>query len=174
MAGEGMPLYLWAGMAGEGDGDDGWEVGRQRAARTSGSFSFRNAVVREQSGRIAATLIGYALDDSPALTNYAAMPPMFVPLQQLEDLAPGTWYINALATYPEFRSLGFGSELLGIAQELARAAGKRGLSLIVSDGNAGAIRLYERSGFGEVETRPMVKEQWANPGRNWVLMTRSL
>ena len=31
---------------------------------------------------------------------------MFVPLQELENLAPGTWYVNVLAVRPEFRGLG--------------------------------------------------------------------
>jgi hypothetical protein len=37
------------------------------------------------------------------------MPAMFVPLQELENLAPGTWYVNVLAAYPEHRSQGHGT-----------------------------------------------------------------
>ena len=64
-------------------------------------------------------MIGYPLADEPEAVNYDEMPGMFVPLQQLEDLAPGTWYINVLACYPEYRGRGFGSGLLAIAEELA-------------------------------------------------------
>lgn len=95
---------------------------------------------------------------------------MFVPLQQLEDLAPGTWYVNVLATYPSARRKGYGTELLAIAEDLAADCGKRGLSIIVSDANTGARRLYERLGYTEQATRPMVKEQWESPGQNWVLL----
>ena len=70
---------------------------------------------------------------------------MFVPLQELENLAPGTWYVNVLAAYPEERGKGHGTALLGVAEQLAADAGRRGLSIIVSDTNTGARRLYERA-----------------------------
>ncbi len=170
MAGEGMPVYLWGRMA--EPGEDVWEVGRRRAMRDEGSFSWRNAVVREEDGKAVAALIGYPLADEPAAVDYDEMPPMFVPLQELEDLAPGTWYVNVLASYPEFRGKGFGSDLLAIAEDLARETGRHGLSIIVSDGNPGAVRLYERTGYERVTTRPMVKADWENPGENWILLTK--
>ena len=39
------------------------------------------------------------------------MPPMFVPLQELEDRVPGTWYVNVLATLEEHRGKGYGKEV---------------------------------------------------------------
>ncbi|HEY5641696.1 MAG TPA: GNAT family N-acetyltransferase, partial [Woeseiaceae bacterium] len=48
IAGEGLPVYLWAKIAEPGQSP--WEVGRQRAQRDSGSFSYRNTVVREEDG----------------------------------------------------------------------------------------------------------------------------
>jgi RimJ/RimL family protein N-acetyltransferase len=48
------------------------------------------------------------------------------------------------------------------------------MSVIVSDANAGARRLYERCGYRETATRAMVKEGWQNEGRNWVLLTKAL
>ena len=45
--------YVWTRIA--GPGGDPWAVGRQRARRETGSFSYRNAVVVEQpAGRVAA------------------------------------------------------------------------------------------------------------------------
>ena len=169
-AGEGLPVYLWSGMT--ADGQSVWEVGRERAEREAGSFSYRNAIVREDAGRVTAALIGYPLASTPDPTAYNDMPAMFVPLQQLEDLAPQTWYVNVLAAYPDYRGRGIGSELLTIAVRLARRAGCRGLSIIVSDANTGARRLYERAGYVLEATRPMVKEGWDNDGENWVLLVR--
>ena len=172
MAGEGLPYYLWSGMALAGQ--SAWEVGQERARRQAGGFSYRNTIVREEAGRVVASLVGYALDDDPEPVDYADLPPMFVPLQQLEDMAPGTWYVNVLATYPDFRGRGYGRELLSIAEAIARDAGRRGLSIIVADTNAGARRLYERSGFREQARRPMVKAQWRHPGTHWVLLLKDL
>jgi ribosomal protein S18 acetylase RimI-like enzyme len=170
-AGEGMPLYFWEQLA--SPGQTPMEVGVSRAARESGSFSYRNAFVVESEGVAAGCLIGYGIPDRPEPVS-PDMPAMVRPLQELENLAPGTWYVNVLAILPAHRSSGFGSRLLGLADELGRAAGKRGMSVIVSDANPGARRLYERCGYREAGTRPMVKEGCVNEGRNWVLLTKDI
>ncbi len=171
-AGEGLPVYLWEKMA--EPGETVWDVGRRRARREEGGFSYRNAVVVEQEGAVVASLIGYALPDAPEPIDYDEMPAMFVPVQELENLAPGTWYVNVLAAYPEQRGKGHGTALLGQAERIAAAAGKSGLSIIVADANAGARRLYERCGYRETASRPMVKEDWQNPSANWVLLVKAL
>jgi ribosomal protein S18 acetylase RimI-like enzyme len=170
-AGEGMPLYLWGKLAGAGA--TAWEIGRIRAARESGSFSYRNATVIEHDGRPVACLIGYEIPDEigPVPPD---MPVMFVPLQELENQAPGTWYVNVLAVLPEHRNRGFGSNLLRLADETGRDLGKRGMSVIVSDANSGARRLYEKHGYSEVARRSMIKENWINEGQDWVLLTKGL
>jgi ribosomal protein S18 acetylase RimI-like enzyme len=43
-----------------------------------------------------------------------------------------------------------------IGDELAVTSGKMGLSVIVSDANAGARNLYERCGYRETARRPTV------------------
>lgn len=172
IAGEGLPLYLWTGMAESGVSP--WDIGQQRAKRESGSFSYRNTVVGEGDAGVVCALIGYPLADDPEPVNYDEMPAMFVPLQELEDLVPGTWYVNVLATYSDYRGKGYGSELLKIAEQLAADAGKSGMSIIVSDANSGAQRLYERKGYQKLATRPMIKDSWDNPGQNWVLLEKKL
>jgi ribosomal protein S18 acetylase RimI-like enzyme len=169
-AGEGMPLYLWSRMAEPGEA--AWDVGRRRAAREEGSFSYRNATIIEHDGQCAGCLIGYEIPDNPEAIP-SDMPAMFVPLQELEDLAPGTWYINVLAVRPQFRSQGLGTKLLALAEETAQNLGKRGMSVIVSDANLGAHRLYKRLGYDERARRRMVKENWENEGRSWVLLTKN-
>ena len=46
------------------------------------------------------------------------------------------------------------------------------MSIIVSDGNEGACRLYRRCGYKERAAWPMVKEAWENRGENWVLLVK--
>jgi ribosomal protein S18 acetylase RimI-like enzyme len=171
-AGEGLPHYLWTKMA--EPGENAWAIGCSRARREDGSFSYRNAIVAELDGRVIAGLVGYPLPDRPEPIDYDHMPAMFVPLQELENLAPGTWYVNVLATCPEYRRQGFGTRLLSIAERHAAATGRSGLSIIVSDANSGARRLYERVGCSEVATRPMVKEHWRNAGESWILLVKRL
>lgn len=173
IAGDGLPYYLWTKLAAEDGKLSAWEIGRQRAQRENGAFSYRNTVICEHDGEIAAALIGYALPDEPEPVDYADMPAIVVPLQQLEDLAPGTWYINVLAAFEQYRGRGIGSDLLKLAEHRSSESGCTGLSLIVSDANAEARRLYTRSGYAEEASRPMVKEAWQNPGENWILMRKA-
>ena len=65
-----------------------------------------------------------------------------------------------------------GGQMLGLAEQWMHATGRSGLSVIVSDGNHGARRLYERHGYRFRAQRLMVKEEWENPGTNWVLLTK--
>jgi ribosomal protein S18 acetylase RimI-like enzyme len=169
-AGEGMPYYLWERMAKQGE--TGWEVGRSRAEREQGGFSYRNAIVADDNGGAVAALVGYKVADAPEPTD--DLPPMFVPLQELENLVCSTWYVNVLAAYPERRNLGHGGRLLHIAELFAAELRLKGMSVIVSNANHGARRLYERTGYSEIARRPMVKDDWVNDGTDWVLLTKSL
>ena len=169
-ASEGLALRVWTKLA--GPGGDAWAVGRERARRETGSFSYRNAFVLEADGAAAAGLIGYGLPDQP-VPIAPDLPATFVPLQELENLAPGTWYVNVLAAYPEHRGRGYGGALLAVADRLAEDAGNSGLSIIVADTNTGARKLYERSGYREAGKRRMVKEDWQHPGTDWVLLTKA-
>jgi GNAT superfamily N-acetyltransferase len=170
-ASEGLAFYLWSRMA--GPGGDPWAVGRERARRPAGAFSYSNAILAERDGRVAAGLIGYPLADVPEPPPDNP-PAMFVPLNELEELVPGTWYVNVLAAYPEHCGKGLGTALLSLAEELARQTLRRGMSIIVADTNVGARRLYERCGYREVASRRMVKEGWVHPGTSFVLLAKRL
>jgi ribosomal protein S18 acetylase RimI-like enzyme len=171
LASEGLATYLWSRLG--GPGRDPWSVGRERVCGEAGGLSYRNAIVTELAARPVAGLISYPLADKPEpITD--KLPAMLVPLQELMNLALGTWYVHVLAVYPEYRGKGQGAALLALADRLAEAGGKRGLSLIVSDTNTGARRLYESFGYREIGQRRMVKEQWQHPGIDWVLLRKHL
>lgn len=172
IAGEGLPYYLWSHMCAENQTP--WQLGQERAKRETGAFSYKNTIVREENGQVVAALIGYALEHKVVPTNYSEIPPLFVPLQQLEDKVPGTWYVNVLATYPEHRNKGYGKTLLTLAENIAAGSGCSGLSIIVANTNAGARKLYENKGYRELEQLPMVKESWQHPGSTWVLLFKDL
>lgn len=168
IAGEGLPLHLWSGMAAEGE--DPWLVGRRRQAEKAEHGEVY--VIDEGAGPVAG-LSGYAIpalpepfpDDEPAEVW---------PLIELENLAPETWYINVLAAYPEQRGRGHGSRLLALAEEIARAHRLGATSLIVASANAGARRLYERTGYVETARRAIVKDGWDCASDEWVLMVKQL
>lgn len=169
-AGEGMSLYLWRGLidADPSLGHDPWALGatRQRKKIEAGKIE-----VLELDGVPVAALTGYEIGADPEPIGEDT-PTLFRPLLELENLALSSWYVNVLATLPEHRGKGCGAALLARAEEKARALGLGRLSIIVADANAGAMRLYARSGYAEVARRPIVKEGWACDSAEWVLMIR--
>jgi ribosomal protein S18 acetylase RimI-like enzyme len=171
MAADDLPLYFWKKSA--GPDVDPLAYGRERAARETGSFSFRNAWLAEVDGEVAACLLGYPAADAPEPIE-PGTPPIFVPLLELEALAPGAWYLNVLATYPQFRGKGLGSALLAHAEKVTRQAGRTAISLIAEDTHQDALRLYCAKGFTEVARRPVVKEDWPVDASEWILFVKPL
>ena len=168
IAGEGLPGHLWARMA--GPGETPLDVGTARAARDMGGFSWRNAHLAEVDGQVAGGMISYRLGQDPEPLD--DLPPLFRPLQALENRAPGSHYINAIATLAPFRGRGVGRALM--AQAAALGVDAPELSLIVSSGNAPARRLYARLGYSERAREPMVGTGWRATGSHWVLMVRPM
>jgi ribosomal protein S18 acetylase RimI-like enzyme len=172
IAGEGMPAYMWSTLA--APGQSLLEFGRERAARETGGFSFKNAVVAELDGEIAASLVGYRLDDPYDLGVLGDMPEIVHPLVRLEAKAPGSWYVNVLATFPEFRRQGIASRLLAIAEQKGREEGAPSLSVIVGSWNEAAARLYASAGYSATAREPALRFPGCPHEGDWVLMVRSL
>ncbi len=61
-------------------------------------------------------------------------------------------HISQLCVLPGLRGFGLGRELLRRSDEVLRGNGARLVSLTVTESNAGAIALYERSGFRPVRS----------------------
>ena len=171
MAADELSLHFWKKSA--APGVDPLDYGRERAARDTGNFSYRNAWLAEVDGQVAACLLGYpaALEAEPIEPG---TPSIFVPLLQLEGLAPGSWYLNVLATYPEARGKGCGSALLAHAEVVARQAGRSTISLIAEDTHHDALRLYRAKGYREVARRPVVKDDWQVDATEWILLVKPL
>lgn len=174
IAGEGIPRYLWAQEA--GPGGDPLDVGTARALRGEANFSYRNAVVADREGKVAGMLLAYPLPHPSAedLAGLDDLPALLRPLVDLEHQVPGSYYINALAVFPPYRSGGIGNAFLAIAEERARAAGCEALSLQVFAENEGACRLYQRSGFAIADRRPIIAHECYPYSTSVLLMTRRI
>lgn len=166
-AGEGVPVYYWNKI--KPADQDVWAFGTSRAERDEGAFSYRNAIVATVDGAVVGCAIRYVIDAQAEASDYANMPPMFVPMQQLEDQAVGSEYLNVLAVYPEFRGRGIGTRLCGMAE----IDGNRDQTLIAFDTNTDAIKLYRRLGFEVEATRAMAKEGWDGEAETLLLMRRA-
>ncbi|MEM7695412.1 MAG: GNAT family N-acetyltransferase [Pseudomonadota bacterium] len=165
-AGEGLAEHVWRGLA--EPGVDPWTVGEARAAKRAADGEV--VAIDEGSGLVAA-MIGYPIETTDPVEE---LPEMFRPLQALENLVVGTWYLNVLAAYPRARGRGLGAALIRHAEALAAAARLSGVSIIVADQNVGARRLYERLGYHELDRRPIVKDRWETPSTHWVLLKNDI
>ena len=171
IAGHGLPSFVWSRSEGADEVDSPMEIGRLRALRDEGSFSWRHAVVAATDAEVAGMLVGYRQpDEMQAETDGAD--PIFAPLIELEAEAPGTWYINILAVHFNWRGKGIGSRLVGTAHEKATESGARGLSLIAADNNEQALRFYDRNGFRERSARPLVPYPGSPQSGRWLLMVK--
>jgi ribosomal protein S18 acetylase RimI-like enzyme len=172
IAGEGLPAHLWSTL--RAPGQSILEMGRERAAREEGGFSYHNAMVAEVDGEVAASLVGYRLDDPYDLSDLDAVPEAVRPLVLLEAQAPGSWYVNVLATFPEFRRRGIARLLLDFAETKAMETGEPSLSVIVAGENERAMRLYASADYGPLASEPVFMFPGCPHRGNWVLMVKSL
>jgi len=172
LAGEGIPEYLWAAMARAGE--SAIDVGAGRAARTEGSFSYTNARVCAEAGSLLGMILSYRQSDPYEIGDLAGYPEVVRPLIALEAQAPGSWYINAIATYEQHRGKGVARRLTDDTEARARSEGCGYLSLIVASENAAAKGMYEYMGFRNVASAPVVPYPACRHGGDWVLMTKQL
>ena len=88
----------------------------------------------------------------------------FVPRRVLPDAAP-----SDADGYVHPNTCGLLKSLLatGLAAKPGEAAG-----IVFANSCDGARRLYERHGYRWKAERKIVKDEWENPGRNWVLLVK--
>lgn len=172
LAGEGIPFYLWEQM--KADEQTVLEFGAQRASREKGGFSYSSAWVTEQGDQVAAMILGYKQPDPYDLDDLDENPDFIRPIVELEAMAPGSWYVNALATFGDFRKKGLGRRLLFRAEEIAREEGCSELSLIVSTENPNARRLYEKLGYNSRASKPIIQFSGFEQSGDWVLMVKPI
>lgn len=172
LAGEGLPEYLWQTACSEGE--DPLELGTNRAAREEGGFSYTNATICHQDNTVMGMVLSYQQPDPYDIDNLNDYPAVVRPLIELEALAPGSWYINAIATYEAYQGKGVARRLFSVCDDYAKDAGCSEISLIVASENTRAKRLYEHLGFHRIQSRPVVSYEGCIHGGDWLLMLKQL
>lgn len=170
MATRRLTSFLWGQMA--APGQSAFEVGRNVVRNVEGHFTyFANWRVAEHEDQLVGALNGYVIPEpsSSALPT----PDVVKPLNELKNMAAGTWYISAAAIYPEYQGKGFGKSLLAEAGSSARSAGNSRLTLMVGSFNSRAYKLYQKCGFIEWARRPFLAFPGSDEGE-WILMAKDL
>lgn len=159
IAGDGIPGHFWADT--RQPGQSLAQAGAQLLMSVAANFSYRNAHIARVDDRIAGMLLAYRL---PAAADNNEDPddfPEFVrPLIELEQSVPESFYLNMLATYPQYRGQGIGTALMAQVDRLALAADCDLISIEVFDSNPGALKLYQHLGYTAVESRPIIASDY--------------
>jgi len=169
MAGEGIPSLLW-GMS-KPDEISTLDYGETRAAREGVNFCYQNATIAQCADGVAGMVLAYPLEAEDFDIN--DIPEIVRPLVELESLAPGSLYINAIGVYPVHRGRGLGGTLLESAHAAGKLARCQSTSLIVAAENR-AANLYKRCGYEVTAKRPVVPFPGFPHGGDWVLMIKPL
>lgn len=174
IAGDGIPTYLWAQMA--GPGETPLDVGEQRARREEGGFSYRHATVAEIAGEVAGMILAYRLPDisEEDRSSLAELPAFLRPFVELEFEVPGSFYINALAVHAPYRSQEIGARLLRKAEGQAIEAGCHQMSVQHFQLNPRAGAFYRRHGFRPFGERALMPHPAHPQEDRSILLVRDL
>ena len=139
--------------------------------RVRNAFSYEHSHFIEANGEIAGMALAFTYDQMRReqlrsllfilrylkLSFLTQIIYLYRSSQILVQIAEGDSYLAHIAAYPRFRSLGFGTKLLEVVEEEARAAGSKGMVIDVETYNTGAIRFYERLGYNIELKSPILK-----------------
>jgi ribosomal protein S18 acetylase RimI-like enzyme len=164
---DGVADYVWSTLA--APGEDILDVGSRRYEREGTPFSYQNCKLVELDGAVVGMLVAFPME---VQEGRAEIDPVLLPYRVLEE--DQSYYICGMAVDPEHRGKGIGSRLLDEAGRACRELGLRKLSLVVFEQNAGARRLYERSGFVVKRRHPVVPHPLIHYAGDALLMVKDL
>ena len=168
---DGVADYVWKTLEADYPGLSLIEIGERRYARENTDFSYENCLMAKIDGRIAGMMHSYAMpaeldpvpqDIDPVLRPYAEL-----------ELA-GSLYISGVAMFPDYRGRGLGRAFLAHARDRAEALGLGSVSLQCFAQNPGALSLYTREGYEEVERREVVLHPFIHHTGDIILLAKAV
>jgi ribosomal protein S18 acetylase RimI-like enzyme len=168
IASDGVADYIWTKNS--EPGENIIDFGARRYASENSVFSYRNCTVAEVDGEVAGILVAFPMYESGE--DVSDIDPVLAPYMKLEQ--PNSYYICAMALFPEYRVKGIGTRLLEIAEEQAREKNLMQLSLIVFEQNEGAKKLYERHGYYEIKRELVVPHELIHHTGDALLMVKDI
>ena len=182
LASDGVCDYIWSLQQDEFPGLSRLEVGAKQYATAEGNYSYRSclmAFTTDDQGQEQAQGMMMAYQISPASTESEVtseeIPEEMLGIEVLTPYMlaqPNSWYICALAVFPQYQGQGLGTQFLALAAAQAHEQGLPHLSLLCFEQNVGALRLYQRHGFGIVDRAHVVPHPLIHHTGDILLMTK--
>lgn len=178
IASDGVANYIWSTMTNDYPGLSLIDIGAKRYANEENIFGYKNCIMAEQDKQVIGMMLTFPTESSDEMVENSTNPSLEQEMiSELDVLAPysleapGTWYICALAVFPDYRNQGVGTQFLSIARQQAKEKGYRELSLLCFEQNTGALRLYQRNGFKEIARTAVVPHELIHYTGDILLMT---
>ena len=151
-------------------------IADHRIKQEGKASSYRNWWVAEGShGEVAGGMNAYPLDGSwqSARDHLLTEDRLRVlrPMIELDAEAAGSFFINIVAVFPEYRHAGLARRLIGLACEKARTAGIAAVSLTTFEDDARLIAYYLGIGFRVAASRSLEPHECLLSAGNLVMMT---
>jgi len=164
---DGLAEYIWCRVA--EPGETVAEAGARRYAREGVAFSYENCLIAELDGATVGMAHGYPMEDDP--NAQPETDPVLEPYSRLEDY--GSLYLSGIAVVERCRNAGIGMALMQAVNRRTQDLSLPRVSLICFERNEGAMRLYRRLGFRELDRRAVVPHPTLHyPDGDAVLLAR--
>lgn len=122
-------------------------------------YSYENALVYEENGEIAGSIIAYDGGLLPILREpflkYIAKHYDVKDLVIENETLKGELYIDTISVYPSHQGKGIGKKLLAAIQNKAQAEGHEKIGLLVDLNNPSAKKLYSALGYKGVGSKQL-------------------
>jgi len=152
------------------------QIVEHRFSRSGATSSISNSLIAEDEGVVIGGLHAFPADLSAEDPEDLLVPEdryyAFEPFERLH--AHGSYYINAVAVYPQYRGRGVARQLIERAEANAVAQAFAEASLHVFAENVSAVQLYERLGYREAARQSLVDHPSLRYPGDLLLMTRKL
>jgi ribosomal protein S18 acetylase RimI-like enzyme len=144
--------------------------------RTENStFCWKNASVAEIKGEPAGMVLTYPAQKFNIVDDGKLSPEKLEIMKPFEQLShENSYYISAVAVYPDFRGSGIGTKLIDYAGEQAKKSGYDTISLHVFENNEEARKLYEKHGFEAKAKAPVKDNKHFTHSGNLLLMVKKI
>ena len=172
-AGRRIPAYFWSLYAAEGQSF--FEFGRENIRINGEGKSFhKNWQIAELDNKLLGAFFGFKVTNPYPEINYDEEPEWWIPFLELEDMAAGSWLLQAISVLPEYRGQGYASALLARAEEEAKASGAKKITLQVEEINQIALKTYTNNGYAELARRELIPFPFSQDTGDIILMEKKL
>ena len=172
-AGRRIPSYFWSLYAAEGQSF--FEFGRENIRTNDEGKSFhKNWQIAELDNKLLGAFFGFKVANPYPEINYDEEPEWWIPFLELEDMAAGSWLLQAISVLPEYRGQGHASTLLARAEEEAKASGAKKITLQVEEINQIALKTYTSNGYAELARKELIPFPFSQDTGDIILMEKKL